>query len=43
MGPMLNLLENYELGDIDLRDEIIWNLDVNKGFSVKLMYGSLCP
>lgn len=37
MGSLLELLEHYEIGDEDMQDEMGWNLDEEKGFTVKSM------
>lgn len=43
MGCLMNMLENYPLGDYDLDDEILWIYDEDRGFSVTSMYDVLCP
>lgn len=43
MGWLLEVLEGYEQGNIDLHDVYVWSLDVGKGFSIKTMYNALCP
>lgn len=34
MGKLLEMLENYSLGDRDMEDERVWVLDESNGFSV---------
>lgn len=42
MGKLLESHERYEMGDMELQDEMIWHLDEANGFSVKSMYLALC-
>lgn len=42
MGQLLELPENHDLGDMELKDEMVWKLDEEKGFFMKSMYGALC-
>lgn len=41
MGRLLELLDNYYLGEMDLPDEMVWRLDENKGFIVRSMHEAL--
>lgn len=43
MRRLSDLLKNYELGDMEQLDEMVWNLDVKNAFSVSSMFGALCP
>lgn len=42
MGRLLDVLNSYTVGDLELEDEMIWIQDEEGGFSVKSMYENLC-
>lgn len=43
MGRLLNLLENYSLGDRESEDELIWSIDTFSGFSVRSCFNAAPP
>lgn len=43
MGRLLNLLENYDVGNPNSEDVSVWMLNEEKSFSVKSMYDALRP
>lgn len=34
----MNVLDNHQVGDLELEDEWIWILDEDRGFSIKFVY-----
>lgn len=42
MGILLEVLENYKLGNADLQDISVWRLDLENGYTVRSMFSSLC-
>lgn len=41
IGRLVDLLDNYPLGDQEFDDEMIWISDVDHGFSITSMYDEL--
>lgn len=42
MGKLLNVLDSYTLGGLELEDEMSWDRDEDGRFTVKSMYNTLC-
>lgn len=41
MSRLLDILEMYQVGDLDREDEMVWIQDEDRGFSVKSMFEAL--